>query len=253
MGERDSSNTRVVPVLDQLRARNDDWVRSLLTLATHGSGAAVPGDVSLLYTSGFWGSRERPLEPPVALLSWLIRNCEPPVRTTSIPPERARLLEGDPSTIATALDRLRSAKRGWHIFEGPSYPDAYIETPGALVVIEGKRTEAGPTTDTTWRSGRHQIWRHLDAAWEVRARRSVFGLFLVEGTAPNPTKVPSVWQDASASALTAETLRCSFPHRGATERAAIVQGFLGVATWQAVCSHFGSDFAALPNTTVGGP
>ena len=250
-GERDSSKTRVVPVLDQLRARNDDWVRSLLTLAKHGSGASVPADMSLLYTSGFWGSRERSLEPPVALLSWLIRNLAPPVRTTSIPPERARLLEGDPSTIATALDRLRSAKRkrGWHIFEGRSYPDAYIETPGALVVIEGKRTELGPKTDTTWMSGRHQIWRYLDAAWEIRARRSVFGLFLVEGTAPNPTKVPWVWQDASASALTTETLRRSFPHRGVEERAAIVQGFLGVATWQAVCGHFGFDFAALPDTT----
>ena len=179
-GERDSSKTRVVPVFDQLRARNDDWVRSLLTLAKHGSGTSVPADMSLLYTAGFWGDTECGLKPPVALLSWLIRNLAPPVGATRITEERARLLAGHPFTVATALKRLRSAgrKSGWQTFEGRSYPDVYIETPGALVVIEGKRTEPGPTTDTTWMSGRHQIWRHLDAAWEIRGRRSVFGLFL---------------------------------------------------------------------------
>ena len=253
-GERDSSKTRVVPVLDQLRTRNDDWVRSLLTLAKHGSGAPVPADMPLLYTSGFWGSAERALKPPVALLSWLIRNLNlaPPVGATHIGKERARLLAGETSTIATALARLRLAGTGtaWHILEGPSYPDAYIETPGALVVIEGKRTERGPTTDTTWMSGRHQIWRHLDAAWEVRARRAVFGLLLVEGVAPNPTEVPSVWQEAAAAAFATEALQRSFPHRGVEERAAIAQSFLGVATWQAVCRHFAFDFAALPETTA---
>ena len=252
-GERDSSKTRVVPVLDQLRIRNDDWVRSLLTLAKHGSGAPVPADMPLFYTCGFWGSAERPLNPPVALLSWLIRNLHlAPPSGTHIGKDRERLLEGETSTIATALERLQVAGTGtaWHIFEGRSRPDAYIETPGALVVIEGKRTERGPKTNTTWMSGRHQIWRHLDAAWEVRARRAVFGLFLVEGAAPNPTEVPSVWQEAAAAALATEALQSSFPHRGVEERAAIAQSFLGVATWQAVCRHFAFDFAALPDTTA---
>ena len=251
-GKRDSSKTRVVPVFDQLRARDDDWVRSLLTLAKHGSGAPVPTDMSLLYTSGFWGSAERALKPPVALLSWLIRNFEPPVGAPPINEERTRLRAGEMSTIATALARLQSAgtSKAWHILEGPSCPDVYIETPGALVVIEGKRTERGPTTNTTWMSVRHQIWRHLDAAWEIRARRAVFGLLLVEGAAPNPTEVPSVWQDAAAAAFATEALQRSFPHRGVEERAAIAQSFLGVATWQAVCRHFAFNFAALPDTTA---
>ncbi len=206
----------------------------------------------LLYTAGFWGSAERALQPPVALLSWLIRHLVPPVRPTRISEERVRLLAGETSTIAAALARLQSAGTGadWHIFEGRSFPDAYIETPGALVVIEGKRTERGPTTDTTWMSVRHQIWRHLDAAWEIRARRAIFGLLLVEGAAPNPTEVPSVWQDAAAAAFAPETLQRSFPHRGVEELSTIAQSFLGVATWQAVCRHFAFDFAALPDTTT---
>lgn len=46
---------------------------------------------------------------------------------------------------------LRSAGtgRGWHVLEGPTYPDVFVETRDALVVVEGKRTEAGPTTSTS--------------------------------------------------------------------------------------------------------
>ena len=212
----------------------------------------MAADVNLSYTAGFWGDAERPLEPPVALLSWQIRNLAPPVGPAHITDERARLLAGDAGTVAAALALLRSAGTGtaWYIFEGPSYPDVYIETPNALVVIEGKRTERAPTTHTTWMPGRHQVWRHIDGAWEVRGRRAVFGLLLVEGAATNPTEVPAVWQAAASAAFSTETLRCSFPHRGVEERAAIAQGFIGVATWQAVCRRFGLDFAALPDTTV---
>ncbi len=250
-GARDSSKTRVGPVFDQLRARSEDWIRELLLLAKYGSGATPSTATRLSFRAGCWGAAERALEPPVALLSWLIRNLSIPVGATHITEERARLLAGDTNTIVAALALLRSAGTGsgWHIFEGPSYPDVYLETPDAVVVIEGKRTERGPTTDTTWMTGRHQIWRHIDAAWEVRGRRAVFGVLLVEGAEPDPCEVPTVWQEAATSALGAETLRRSFPHRGVEERAAIAQGFLGVATWQAVCRHFVLD-AALPDTTA---
>ena len=40
--------------------------------------------------------------------------------------------------------------KSWHLFEGETRPDVYIETPDLLVVIEGKRTEGGPTTSTKW-------------------------------------------------------------------------------------------------------
>lgn len=251
-GNQDSSKTRVTPVFDRLRGRSDDWVRDLLGLAKYGSGAVIPAAADLSFKAGCWGKTERGIEPPVALLSWLIRNLTEPVGATQITEERSRLLARDPSTIALALQLLRSAGTGggWHVFEGPSYPDAYIETPDAVVVVEGKRTERGPTTHTTWMPGRHQIWRHIDAAWEVRGRRAVFGLFLVEGSEPNPLEIPFVWQEAAALALSPEALRGSFPHRSNEERTAIAQSLLGVATWQAVCRNFGIDATALPRTTV---
>jgi hypothetical protein len=180
----------------------------------------------------------------------LIRNLTPPLGPTTIDENRERLLAGDPSTVELALTLLRSKRdgRGWHIFEGPTYPDAFIETRDALVVIEGKRTEAGPTTSTTWLSGRHQIWRHIDAAWEIRRRRAVFGLFLVEGDAATPTQVPKVWREAAAATLSASALEASFPHRSAAEREGIVRGFVGVATWQQVCERCSLDRRILVDT-----
>ena len=174
------------------------------------------------------------------------------MKPTEINDERQKLLAREPATIGRALQLLRSAGTGraWHVFEGPTYPDAIIETPGALIVVEGKRTEAGPTTSTTWMVGRHQIWRHMDAAWELRGGRAVYGLFLVEGTPENPKDVPLIWEDAARDTLARSAITASFPHRSTVECDAIARGFLGVATWQRVCACFGIDFNVLPQTTA---
>jgi hypothetical protein len=235
-------------VFNTLTARQDDWVRALLSLASHGSGAAVPPGVDLTFVNASWGDDERGLEPPLSLLSYLIRNLAPPRGTTTTDENRARLLVRDPETIEKALGLLRSGSTNhdWWIFEGPSYPDVFIETPGALVVVEGKRTEPGPTICTRWMAERHQIWRHMDAAWEIRGQRAVFGLLLVDGG--NDDAVPSAWQAAASDTLSARAISGSFPHRGAAERDAIVEGFLGVSTWQIVCQRFGIDHGSLPRT-----
>jgi len=137
------------------------------------------------------------------------------------------------------LDLLRSspAPRAWYVLEGLTFPDAVIETPDATIVIEGKRTESGPTTSTTWLLGRHQIWRHIDAAWERRGRKRVFGMFIVEGQ-DGKEDVPELWNEATRQCLSSEALSSSFPHRSEEERAAISACFLGVTTWQAIVRHF---------------
>lgn len=202
-GERDSSKTRVVPVFNELRTRNDDWLRMLLSLPKGGSGCAVSADLDLKFVRGYWGAEERGLLPPVSLLSWLIRNISPPLDHAMIAGERAQLLERNPATIEQALTLLKTNNtgRGWWIFEGRSYPDVLVETEGAIIVVEGKRTESGPTTCTRWMSCRHQMWRHMDAAWEVRGRREVFGLFIVEGTSPSSAEMPAKWREAAADTL----------------------------------------------------
>jgi hypothetical protein len=120
----------------------------------------------------------------------------------------------------------------------------------ALVVIEGKRTEPDATIRTKWMAGRHQMWRHLDAAWEIRGHRTVYGMFIVESdrNASHPI-VPEHWNSAARECLAPDALRSSFPHRSGDEAQAIANSFLGVTTWRHVCERFGLDWRALPQDT----
>ncbi len=246
-GKNNSTLTRVTPVFDQIRdaISTPEGVRRLLSLPTGHRSAPPPetddiGEVKC----ACWGKDEKALRPPVSLLSWLIRNLPEPQGGICGDGETARLrkklLERDPETIQKALNLLRSENRdtAWYVLEGPSYPDVFIETEGVLIVIEGKRTEAGPTTHTTWMPCRHQMLRHLDGAWEVRGRRSVFGFFIVEG---EETGAPAPWIQAAKQTVRDDVLRKSLPHRSDEEKAGITGAFLGVTTWRRVCSEFGVD------------
>ncbi len=150
--------------------------------------------------------------------------------------------------MAKALKGLASGELGkeWYVLEGPSYPDAFIETPDALIVIEGKFTETGATTKTTWMPKRHQMLRHLDAAWEIRGQRSVYGLFIVESETPTQSDVPAKWSSIAASTTGEDALLTSLPHRkDSNERRQIAESFIGITTWQAIQKEFGLDASLL--------
>jgi hypothetical protein len=248
-GQYDSSKTRVQPVFDALWKRGRDWLPELLQLPSGGcpDASIVSRDFTLL--EGHWEPNERCLNPPVSLLSWLIRNTGALKSKTFEGESRQRLANGDPAAVDEALSLLRTegAARAWYVFEGPTCPDAYLIARDALVVIEGKRTEPTTTTDTTWLTGRHQMWRHLDAAWEVRGRRAVFGFFIVESEADG--SLSEHWRSAAASCLGPDTLRSSFPHRSSSEIDAISRCYLGVTTWRQVCDRFQIDWRRLPHDT----
>jgi hypothetical protein len=247
-GKYDSSKTRVAPVFNRLRERPDAWISRLLELVHPETDSALAG-LDLSFQSGHWGSNERALDPPVALLSWLVRNPTPALRFRQHIPERIALAQGDPIAVEQALKLLRTAgtRPSWHILEGPTYPDVVLETPDTLVVIEGKRTEAGPTPDTTFMQDRHQIWRHLDAAWEIRGRRRVIGFVVVEG-ASAAGDIPAIWSRALEEALSPHVLEESFPHRSLNERSAIARCLLGITTWQRICIEFEIPISELPDT-----
>ena len=259
MGSKDSSLTRVAPVFAALVQKNRAWLSALLDLPAHGHPQAQGSaglDLTLQETA--WGDgdkrKEKSLAPPVSLLSWLVRNVTMPPggklpeakdETQAL---RRKLIERDAATVGAALDCLRSAPahKGWYVLEGPTYPDVYIETPDALVVIEGKRTEAGPTTHTTWMNSRHQMLRHIDAAWEIRGSRRVFGFFIVEGD--HNGDVPQEWEVASRATVSKKALDGSLPHRGHGDRQGIAGAFLGVTTWQQVSRALNVQWASLPDT-----
>ena len=243
----DSSKTRVGPVFRALAARQasePQWLRRLLELAAGGGPHERPWmQQDLTVLEQFYEPKERGLQPPVALLSWLIRHFDPQSGRLDgdgeVVANRRRLAAGDATTIEQALKLLRTAgaTRGWHVLEGPTYPDAFLVTPDALIVVEGKRTEGKPTTETTWMSGRHQMLRHLDAAWEIRGRRAVYGLLVVEGDAASGA-VPEVWRRAAEEITSARAVAGSLPHRSADEQRGIVSAFAGTTTWQRVVQEF---------------
>lgn len=248
-GNRDSSKTRVVPVFETLKQRSDDWVRRLLSVPRHpGVSSNAISSLDLSYKKGFWGTNEHPFPPPKRLLEWMVQNPHELRQKSSSHAQRDALLRGEQALVKKALADIESrpSGRGWHLLEGTTFPDATIITPDAIIVVEGKRTEAGPTTDTSWLAGRHQIWRHIEGAWGMRGSRSVFGLFLVEEA---DGELPPLWNTAAHHTASEAALISSFPHLLAAERSALAKCFIGVGTWQQVCAEFGPDAASLPDTT----
>jgi hypothetical protein len=155
---------------------------------------------------------------------------------------RRRVVDRDADTLAGALRSLqerRPSTRAWYVLEGPSQPDVYLDSDDAVIVVEGKRTETAPTTSTAWMRVRHQMLRHLDAAWEYRQGRRIYGLFIVEAESGATSVEPSsAWHEAVEVTISDEVLKGSLPHRSPDERSQIASALLGVTTWQAVCDEF---------------
>jgi hypothetical protein len=249
MGKYDSSRTRVTPVFTRLLCSDPtgkSWIPTLLGLPESGRRTPVSSPAASLDEARWWPS-EKPLAPPLSLLRWLVQNVKAPKQesgwgTGETADRRKALVRQEPEVIKEALSRLSRprdevAEKDWAVLEGPSQPDVFLATKDTVIVIEGKRTESGPTIGTTWFPERHQMLRHLDAAWEIRNGRRLYGFFIVE-TAPDTVKVPQDWIRFAAETNSTAALAASLPHRNAEERQRIGESFLGVTTWQAVCSAF---------------
>lgn len=256
MGKRDSSKTRVTPVFNQLYEADPtgcSWLPRLIKLPISGNIASTKPDCRFTIREHGWDTNEKKLNPPVALLSWLIRYPRKPISgiLSSDPvkeEKRRQWIEGSRDTITEGLSLLRHNPNGcdWHIFEGQTQPDVFIETDDVIIVIEGKRTEREPTTTTKWMRGRNQMLRHLDCAWEIHGEKQLLGFFIIEGNGLS-VEVPSQWSAFAEATINSATIGSSLPHRGPEEQKGIASCFIGVTTWQRVCKEFGIDWANLPD------
>lgn len=262
MGKFNSSLTRVRPVFRELRRQDPSgrtWLPKLLQLPSCGNAVALPANCDFTVNQmlpGVNADEEQKLDPPLSLLSWMIRHPQEMKKSEgaclpNLDTKRIDLLNEDTNAIRNALALLRSdPKRGeknWYIFEGQTQPDVFIETPSLIVIIEGKRTEQGPTTHTRWMPKRHQIFRHIDGAWEIRGTKQVVGFFIVEGDLPNG-EVPHIWCEFAKQTIGKEAIASSLPHRGIEEQTAIASCFAGVTTWQIVCRELSVDPKCLIDT-----
>jgi hypothetical protein len=111
--------------------------------------------------------------------------------------------------------------------------------------VEGKRTESGPTTHTTWMETCHQVLRNVDAAWDARGDREVVAFFAVEGQLPDRTLVPTEWREFVKATVSEEALAGSLPHRSRAVRLEMAGSFRGAVTWQPICREFSLPAATL--------
>jgi hypothetical protein len=245
MGIYNSTQTRVVPVFNHLYTidpSGSSWVSLLLDFASDSDNKPTshPG----VLKEAKWWPDEKKLTAPISLLEWLIRNLQ------SIKPssewgeseetvlKREQLINRNEQTIDEALTLLyrNTKEKAWYILEGPSCPDVYLETSDAVIVIEGKRTEGEPTTNTTWMENRHQMIRHLDCAYEQMGdKKRLYGLMIVE--AENQENVPNKWLTYQDLIKSNEILAGSLPHRSEKVRKIIRDSFLGITTWQKICGE----------------
>jgi hypothetical protein len=250
VGIYDSSRTRVAPVFGRLQCLDPSgrlWLQGLLDLANTRKLSRPEAGTSRLRVAKWW-PREAKLAAPPGLLRWLLENAQEPRdasawgRRPEVMANRRRVVDRDADTLAGALQSLqerRPSARAWYVLEGPSQPDVFLDTADSIVVIEGKRSEPDLATATAWMPVRHQMLRHLDAAWEHRQGRRIYGLFIVETEEGAVSVEPSsAWDEAVEATVSEEVLKGSLPHRSPEERSQIASALLGVTTWQAVCDEF---------------
>ena len=250
MGIYDSSRTRVAPVFGRLQCLDPSgksWLQRLLDLANSRKAPRPQAGTSRLRVAKWW-PREARLAAPPGLLQWLLEHVEEPQspkawgRRPEVVANRRRIVDRDATTVATAIQSLQArhaSPRAWYVLEGPTQPDVYLDTAEAVIVVEGKRTETGLTTSTDWMRERHEMLRHLDAAWEHRQGRRIYGLFIVEAEKDARSDEPSsVWHEAVELTVSDKVLNGSLPHRSLEERSQIAGALLGVTTWQALCYEF---------------
>ena len=152
------------------------------------------------------GQSDKPLPAPLSLLHWLTGNAQDvtgkglDALSAHSREKRRRRLARDAEVIAEAQALLTSSRADnqWFVLEGPSYPDVFIGTPDLIVVIQGKRTESGPTTATTWMSPRSR--RRDDAPTPARANSPHYAEhFRMRGT--TASRSPIAWVAAPARLL----------------------------------------------------
>ncbi len=239
MGDKNSSLTRVIPLMDLLIKDTVNFDKFFTIF-----NKKIKIDYPIIEYR--YGYDEKAIQPPRSILKWLVENTDKlkdsekakiiaDTKKSSI--ERAKLFSNDENQKKTALSNLEKQKLpqvAWYIFEGYTQPDIYIETRTTIIVGEAKRTEDKLTTETTWLKNRDQLIRHIDAV--IDSGKEVYSFFLVENK--------DLYNFENYSDI--EYFKKSLPHRDEKTVKKIFDTYCGVTTWNDVKELFPE--ICFPNT-----
>ncbi len=255
MGEKDSSLTRVQPILgDLLQRPAADWLSVLLSLGSRANACCAGG-------FDWVGNLQR--EPPAEkCFEWCVASApdylkallvstdrlraateeNPKILTRSksqaVNLKRKQLVDGDAQTVAEGLQkldsgRIRSGRGTWWVLEGTTKVDCAIFAEKATVFIEGKRTDR-LSKSIKWDLQRNQIFRNLDALRVAPYRQDDFFMLVIveeNSAAAHETERLDRGYDVAVP---------SWPHLSANEASCLYeQHYLGFTTWQKVTRRFG--------------
>jgi len=195
MGIYDSSKTRVNPLMDYLKINNKlhDFLSKLL------ANKNIIFDFGTINKIKYDCVGEKTLKPLKDRLLHAIKNFN----ETTIPEKalkdfnkkelsesfkkRKVLLSAKDNDdiyieainyIESNYDKINQGSTHWAILEGFTHPDIFIETSKAYFIGEAKRTESGPTLETTWSNNRDQLIRHIEPL--LKCSKPVFHFMIWE-------------------------------------------------------------------------
>ncbi|MGO9960804.1 MAG: hypothetical protein ACLP50_33310 [Solirubrobacteraceae bacterium] len=265
---RNGSLTRVRPFFEQLLHKDPtagQWLFAVLGSGSPSDRAPLATDLGMLDPALLTGKHhkdnrlrvkvwmprcfEHPLYPSSELLEfcllhpdrlqWPLKHGS---RDENMGPDtlkmrKALIFDEPPGRAVAQQQGLRllhdlgpeKPERQWWAFEGPTEVDCFLRTDTYTLLVEGKRTE-DLSDKTRWLPGRNQLARNLEAA----ANTDRAGVLLaVEQVIPNLDVEKLVGRGC--------------PHLDEAERKALIDRFLGQATWRELCRTTGVEWASLPS------
>ena len=191
----DSSRTRVCPAFEVIEKNPTPFFE---LFCEHFNLKIDPTELiieEIRFADGI-SRKEKPLNPNPEYLKWMINHPDETLierklsnksKLSKTDRKRFGLLRG--ACVQEAVDGIESAAkkgafgRDWYVLEGATKPDVYIKTNKFYLIVEGKRTEAGPEVGTLWNGHRHQMVRHLEDLYfhclKEKQTLPAYGIFIV--------------------------------------------------------------------------
>lgn len=150
--------------------------------------------------------------------------------------KRKLLFDLDKLTLKEAKDLVSNIRtRSWHVFEGTSKPDLFIENKHFILLIEGKRTEPSTTDSVTYLPKRSQIIRHIENALDYCNRqKKVIAFYIIEDKCGYKEKCSLNYLPLE---LENETIK-----KTQVTKNEIIESFYGFTTWQKLEENLGIIF-----------